>query len=337
MLESFMKELNSKANFLKSFLVTLLAVWGFFSAFNALFVAEKPVIQPQGTQVLAASTFQSVDTLVPSPRTVSSLATTSAQPVEKSNFEVNLPVLMYHRIRDVLLVTDRSDIEFSVAPSSLEEQLKFLHTEGYQTISLSELQSSFETNSPLPRKSVILTFDDGFRDFYTNAFPLLKKYNLRAVAFYVGGYSNFPGYMDLQMLREVHASGLVDVQAHSMGHLQLSKLKPEEQRQEIFDSKSFLEEALGKKVNYFAYPYGDFDQAVLSLVGEAGYKLAFGTTPGTILRSTERLALPRITISGFDDLKRFQQKLGVTAEEEKPNLPQTQKNETTTSAESKVP
>lgn len=329
---------TNQNNLVKILLVLFLVGWGILSAANELFVSKNTAILPSEPQVLAASTFRSVEDTFPRPQPTSTISTASARPVDASDFAVSVPVLMYHRIRDVLLVTERSDIEFSVPPESLEQQLSYLHDKGYQTISLSDLSESFENRTPLPSKSVLLTFDDGFRDFYLNAFPLLKKYNMRAVAFYVGGYSNFPGYMDQQMLREIHNSGLVDIQAHTMSHSLLTKLKLEEQRREIFESKQVLETILGKKINYFAYPYGNFDQNVINLTAEAGYRLGFGTTPGMILRKSEKLSLPRISITGFDDLKRFEQKLGVKIDEEKqPILPDSQEKETTTSSAAKNP
>lgn len=321
--------------FLKTLLVLIILVWGAFSAVREVYLPEDTAILPSEQRVLAASGFRSVENTLPAVRTnPPQVSTVSAAKTDNSNFEVVQPVLMYHRIRDVLLVADRSDIEFSVPPSSLEEQLQYLQQENFQTISLSELNASFENKTPLPPKSVILTFDDGFRDFYTNAFPLLKKYNMRAAVFYVAGYSNFPGYMDLQMLREVHNSGLVDVQPHSMSHLLLTKLSPEQQRQEIFESKRILEEVLGKKTNFFAYPYGDFDQNILNLINEAGFKLGFGTTAGLVLRQSQKLTLPRTSVSGFDDLKRFILKLGVKTEEVLPkeSLAEPREKATTTSS-----
>ncbi len=332
-------ENKNQSNFIQIILVILIVVFGAISAANQLFISKGTAIIPSEIQAQTFNTFPSMDTTLPKLQTNAVVSSVSEKQVGTEEFEVKVPILTYHHVRDVLLVADRSDIEFSVSPKSLEEQLSYLHDKGFQTLSLNDLAASFENREPLPPKSVILTFDDGFRDFYTNAFPLLKKYNMRAVSFYVVGYSKFPGYMDTQMLREIHNSGLVDVQAHSMSHLMLTKLTPEEQRSEIFESKRILEEILSKKVNYFAYPYGDFDQNIINLVREAGYKLAFGTLPGDILRKSDYLSLPRLAVTGFDDLKRFSQKLGVQTGDLLPRtsntLPETQEKTTTTSAESK--
>jgi peptidoglycan/xylan/chitin deacetylase (PgdA/CDA1 family) len=226
-----------------------------------------------------------------------------------SDFTVRLPVLMYHYIRSVAPVTDSLAYSLSVTPEVLDQQLSYIAQNGYQTISLNDLSDSLENHAPLPPKSVILTFDDGYRDFYTTAFPLLKKYNLRAVSFYVVDYFNFPGYMNWDMVREIHKSGLVDVESHTLGHLMLTNLQPDQAKNEIFESKRILEEQLQKKVNYFAYPYGDFNDEVVNLVKSAGYKLAFGTKVGSDLRSSESLFLKRVPVNGFDSFEVFKAKL----------------------------
>lgn len=306
-------EKTTLTHYIKILFTLLLIVFASVLAVKELYFNSEIALIPAQSQVLAASTFTPLEgSLAATPKNIrEQVATISAKPLEQTDHQVNLPILMYHHIRDVLLVTDRSDIEFSVTPASLNEQLSFLHNEGYQTLGLNDLNDSLENGTPLPPKSVILTFDDGFRDFYTSAFPILKKYNLRAVMFYVAGYTNFPGYMDQQMLLEIHNSGLVDVEGHTMTHQILVNQKPADLQREVVESKTLIESLLNKKINYFAYPYGAFDQNVINAVNLAGYRLAFGTTPGTVLKQSQKYSLPRIGITGFDNLDRFKQKLGV--------------------------
>lgn len=226
------------------------------------------------------------------------------------DYTVKVPILMYHYIRSGVPVTEELSYNLSVSPEVLDQQLSFLASNGYQTISLNDLYDSLENAIPLPPKSVILTFDDGYRDFYTSAFPLLKKYNLRAVVFYIVGYFNYPGYMTWNMLAEIHNSGLVDIESHTLGHPMLTKIDYIEAKREVVDSKKILEQKLNKKVKYFAYPYGDYDQGVVNLVKEVGYNLAFGTVPGSVLRKSESYTLHRVGISGFDSFEQFVTKLG---------------------------
>lgn len=304
-------ENKKQSNFVKIIIVVLIIVFAAFSAINQLFVSKVTAILPSEVQAQSLTTLTSENANLPLTQKNAIVSSVSEKQVGIETFEVKVPILTYHHIRDVLLVTDRSDIEFSVSPSSLNEQLAYLHDKGFQTLSLGDLAESFENRQPLPPKSVILTFDDGFRDFYTNAFPIIKKYNLRVVSFYPVNYTSYPNYMDWSMLREIHNSGLVDVQSHTLSHFLLTRLTPEEARKEIFESKKNLEEGLRKKVYYLAYPYGDYNEDIVNLVREANYRLAFGTRSGTELHSSEKLFLRRVTVSGFDTLETFKIKLQV--------------------------
>lgn len=225
------------------------------------------------------------------------------------DYVIKVPILTYHHIRSDVPLTEELTYGYSVSPAVLDQQLSFLANNSYQTISLNDLNDSLENTTPVPPKSVILTFDDGYRDFYTLAFPLLKKYNLRAVVFYIVGYFNYPSYMTWNMLAEIHNSGLVDVESHTLEHPLLTKIDSNEAKREIFESKKILEQKLNKKIKYFAYPYGNYDERVVNLVKEAGYNLAFGTLPGSTLRKSARFILHRVGISGFDSFEQFKTKL----------------------------
>ncbi len=245
---------------------------------------------------------------------MNTVSTSDAKPMLRSfsptgDFAVKVPILMYHHIRDSVLPTENSAYFYSVKPQKLEQQLAFLKENNYQVLSLGDLYESLESRSPLPPKSVVITFDDGYRDFYTNAFPIVKKFNFRVVSFFVAGYTRMGDYMNWQMLHELHKSGLVDIESHSISHPLLTRLNNADQRREIFESRKILEDNLGKKVYYFAYPYGDYNQEVVNIVKEAGYRLAFSAFAGTTLHSSRELILPRILISGFDTLETFKTKL----------------------------
>lgn len=225
------------------------------------------------------------------------------------NYTIKVPILMYHHIRIGVPLTENLSFDYSILPEIFEQQLSFLKNNGFQTISLNDLYDSLQNNTPLPPKSIILTFDDGYRDFYTYAFPLLKKHNIRAVVFYPVNYSKFPAYMNWNMLAEIHNSGLIDIESHTLEHPVLTQIDFNEARREIFESKQILEQKLNKKVSYFAYPYGEYDQKIINLVKEAGYNLAFGAVSATNFQKSEQFTLPRVGISGFDSFEQFKTKL----------------------------
>jgi len=265
---------------------------------------ENPKIKAK--QILATASPRSVSAEIASISAKQKLGVKSSD-----DYVVKIPVLIYHHIRDSVPPSEELSYHLSVKVADLESQFNYLWENRYQSISLNDLYDSLINKTPLPPKSVIITFDDGYRDFYYNAFPLIKKYNLRVVSFYIAGYTTYPNYMDWGMLKEIHHSGLVDVESHTLSHFLLSFLTQEEAEKEIFESKKILEEGLGKKVNYLAYPYGDYNESVVNLVREAGYKLAFSTNPGVDLHSSEQFFLKRVTVSGFDTLETFKAKLTI--------------------------
>ena len=282
-------------SFLKEF------YWEEFSNVNRI---ELSTPKTRATQTLATSSATSLANEV-----ASISAKQKLNVIVKDDFVVRVPVLTYHYIRDAVPPTEELNYHLSVKTADLDSQFAYLAKNGFQIISLGDLYESLVNHTPVPPKSVIITFDDGYRDFYYNAFPLIKKYNLRVVSFYVASYTSYPNYMNWEMLREIHNSGLVDVESHTLSHFLLTPLTPEEAGKEILESKKILEEGLGKKVNYLAYPYGDYNEEVVNLVKEAGYRQAFSVRPGADLRSSEQMFLKRINVSGFDTLETFKSKL----------------------------
>ena len=290
--------------FIKLVFVFLLVVAGFISLLKeTVFVTHKAEVKERQTVLSEAS----VSSIVPLDNLKSEITPVAIN--STNDYMVRVPILMYHHVRSCIPITQTLNFGLSVTPEQLDQQLSYIRQNGYQTISLNDLADALENKTPLPPRSLILTFDDGYRDFYTSAFPLLKKYNLRAVSFYIVGYSNYPDYMNWDMVREIHDSGLVDVESHTMDHPMLTKLTPDQERAEIFDSKRILEEQLNKKVNYFDYPYGDLNDQVVSLVAQAGYKLAVGVKVGSDLHSSKILDLKRVPINGFDSFDVFKSKL----------------------------
>ncbi len=304
--------LGNKGKFFKKVLISVFILAGCFSFLKEFYWTEFSNVNRielntpkiRANQILATSSQTRLENEV-----ASVSAKQKLNVVAKNDFVVNIPVLMYHYVRDAVPPSEELSYHLSVRIEELDKQFSYLAQNGYQTLSLNDLYESLVNRTPLPPKSVVITFDDGYRDFYLNAFPIIKKYNLRVVSFYVVNYTTYPSYMDWPMLREIHSSGLVDVESHTLSHFLLTTLSKEEARKEIFESKRILEESLNKKVNYFAYPYGDYNEDIVNLVSEAGYRLGFTTRPGSQLRSSEQLILRRVTISGFDTIETFKAKL----------------------------
>jgi peptidoglycan/xylan/chitin deacetylase (PgdA/CDA1 family) len=199
--------------------------------------------------------------------------------------------------------------------------LKFLYDNGFRPVSLSDaVESGFVTGSG-PGKPVVLTFDDGFLDFYTGAFPLLRQYGYSATVFlptaYIGDAAKpFHGAPCLtwSQVRELNGAGM-HFGSHTVTHPQLTTLKAEGIREEVRRSKETIEEKLGTSVKSFAYPYAfpqadrPFKQKLLETLDEAGYENGVCTSIGTADSSSQRFFLPRLPVNSCDDSRLFKAKL----------------------------
>lgn len=185
-------------------------------------------------------------------------------------------VLMYH---DAVAVRDRRAVWFDTTPAEFADDLRFLRTHGAHFITLDQLHRHLTLGAPLPQNPVALTFDDGYRGFYTYLYPVLKREKIPAAMFvhtdYVGTTNDRPK-MTWDELRTLDREGLVTLSSHTLSHpADLSKLPPEVQRKELLESKWKLEAELGHPVPYVSYPNGKGDVLTWRIAREVGYSMGF--------------------------------------------------------------
>jgi len=187
---------------------------------------------------------------------------------------VRVPILVYHSVTSFYPHQTTANRLWTVTPEVFEQQMKYLKDNGYITISFADLNNHFASSTPLPAKPVILTFDDGWKNQYRNAFPLLKRYGLTATFFVFTNAIGHPNYFSWDELREIQTAGMT-VGDHTMYHPYLYKIADEKVLQkEIITSKEILEKNLGKRIDDFAYPFGHVSNKSLEMVKIAGYKTA---------------------------------------------------------------
>ena len=209
-----------------------------------------------------------------------------------------VPILMYHYINNEEPLRSR----LGVSPESFEKQMRFLRERKYNIVSLEELADLIKNKEKIPFKTVAITFDDGYLDNYTHAYPVLKKYNIPAAIFVVinrvGKHLGNDDYMSWQQIKELSVSGLVTIGSHSMNHPNLSEIDSEaELREEIFESKRILEKELNQEVKFFSYPFGGRSLEARRLVSLSGYKAALGTNFPKGSPGDDPYALKRLRIS----------------------------------------
>lgn len=195
-----------------------------------------------------------------------------------------LPILMYHRVGDSLSGSDPYNL--CVSTAEFERQMRWLRDRGYRSITFEELAlMTARANRPMG-KPVIITFDDGYRDVYDHAFPILLRHQLTATFFIVsksiGGMNIWDRgkvvetpLLGLDELKEMRRHGM-DFGSHGATHRRLTELDPHEARQEILESKAVLEDRLEMEVLSFSFPFGSSNPALKELVSQAGYLAACG-------------------------------------------------------------
>lgn len=214
----------------------------------------------------------------------------------QKSFQV--PIFLYHYVEYVKDERDTIRKSLNILPHVFDEEVKTLLDAGYAFITLSDLADALDEKIDLPAKPAILTFDDGYRDFFTDVFPILKKYQVKAVVYVVPNFLNKPNNLDTWMLLEIAKSGLVEIGAHTLNHSYLSGLPFQMVRYEVEQSKRVLENILGIKIDSFAYPYGAFDNGTIGIVKKAGFRSAVTTIPGSLALDVNRFFLYRIRPGG---------------------------------------
>jgi peptidoglycan/xylan/chitin deacetylase (PgdA/CDA1 family) len=245
--------------------------------------------------------------------------------VQPRRNETPLPIIVYHKVdpRRELGVT-------SLSPQRFKKQIIFLKTEGYTSISpqslLYPIVDMMHRPVDSPRyRPLAITFDDGYEGIYTYAYPILKESKFTAIIFVTTGYigrrnkwDKSPGprfkHLDWVQIREM-ADGGIWFGSHGVNHGFLTKQNDSVAKYEIETSKKILEDGLGQPVDFFSYPYGDYDKRITNFVRESGYKAAFSLRPELLKAeyindANLMYALPRIAIYLLDDMWAFKAKIG---------------------------
>jgi peptidoglycan/xylan/chitin deacetylase (PgdA/CDA1 family) len=220
---------------------------------------------------------------------------------------IRVPILMYHYISNPPSDADRYRLDLSVTPDQFEDQLVWLRDNDYTTISLDDLYQALTRGKRLPKRAVVLTFDDGYTDAYQNAFRLLKKYKMTGTFFVVTGWidAEQPGYLTWAQAREMAQAGM-SIQSHSRTHPDLSSgCDYDCLVYQILGSVQTIEAEIGVKPLFFCYPSGRYNAAVMDVLRQVGIEAAVTTLGGTLHVSDRLLELHRARVRGRTSVDDF--------------------------------
>ncbi len=213
---------------------------------------------------------------------------------------------MYHYISELPPDADVYRRDLTVTPARFEEQLQYLQAQGYQSVLLADIYTTLTTGRPLPARPIVLTFDDGYRDAYTDALPLLLKYGFVGEFFVLATPAHYeaPQYLTWNNIREMAEAGMA-MEAHGRDHYDLTGRSYEFLVYQILGAREAVEAHTERPVRFFCYPSGRYDAATVAVVESAGYWGAVTTAWGTELRLDNRYTWPRIRVKGNWTLGNF--------------------------------
>ena len=226
-----------------------------------------------------------------------------------------LSILMYHQVgRFVPMREHRANY---CDAGRFARQMAFLARGGFAVLAPDAALACLRGERPMPRRAVLLTFDDGYVNFIEHALPVLQRYGFPAVVYAISGWigrrmswaNPAPGRAEPQLmtaaqLGEIHAAGIT-VGSHGATHAKLGGLPPEAQRRELMDSRNALQDVLGEPVDHLCYPFGSFDRSAVDLAADVGYRSATTCLRGAATPLDHPLVLPRKAISYGDNLIGF--------------------------------
>jgi peptidoglycan/xylan/chitin deacetylase (PgdA/CDA1 family) len=215
---------------------------------------------------------------------------------------VNAAVLMYHHVGPVPAGADDIRRGLTVSATNFTKQLQYLKDNNFNVLTLAELYQAV-ANGKVPEKTVVLTFDDGYEDNFTVAYPKLQEFGYKATFFIITSKVGMADYMNEDQLKQLSKSGN-EIASHTVHHLSLDTVSGITLEREITESKTYLEKLTGVSVIDFCYPSGKFSDEAKKDLKEAGYKMAVTTEPSKGSFSSDKpYEVPRFRISPTTNLE----------------------------------
>ena len=229
-----------------------------------------------------------------------------------------IPVLNYHAIDDTDNINSSQNVSVSLA--AFKEQIAWLHSEGYRSLTNEALNNLLFHKRPVPGKHVLITFDDGYHSLYQHGLKILSQYGFTATLFlstsFIGktyeqsdfGFVNHDRQLTWDEIKELSANGW-SIQSHGYNHIRMTHLDAAAVTNEVRLSKKIIEDNLGKPVDAFAFPYGIYNKGVIDALKAAGYTSAYSVHSGLLRPSAGKFSIPRIEINNSDTMESYKIKV----------------------------
>lgn len=287
----------------KNFLFTLACIFFVISACTS----QEPVVPSRGATPTIhpifipktpVSPFLPIEIATSIPELVST-------PSETANQLLLVPILMYHHIDEI--GAESVNREFYIHPDDFHDQIRFLSENDFQTINLSDLHAALTTGKELPANPIILTFDDGYQDQFDHAFPILEEFGFSGTFFIIPDFveEQLNGYMTWENVEEMFNAGM-QIELH--GDEALTEMSSEEMQQRILETQAMIAANLNDTPQFYAYPFGQYDQVTIQLLNDLGFLGALTTnsdlyhTPEYLFEIPRLFVAPTMNLSNFEEL-----------------------------------
>jgi peptidoglycan/xylan/chitin deacetylase (PgdA/CDA1 family) len=226
-------------------------------------------------------------------------AAPTADPGDGTLRRIRVPILMYHYVSNLPPDADATRTQLTVDPVMFRAHLSYLAQNGYNTISLYQLDNALMRGTPLPPRPVILTFDDGYIDHHVNVFPALQENGFTATFFIITQRAdvNDPVYLNWSQIEAMAAAGM-SMESHTKTHQDLRERDYDFLVYELLGSLQSLGAHTGVSSRMLAYPVGHYDDMTLSVLDQLPIWRAVTTERGALHTTDNRLEVPRVRING---------------------------------------
>jgi peptidoglycan/xylan/chitin deacetylase (PgdA/CDA1 family) len=223
---------------------------------------------------------------------------------------ISVPILMYHYIRPApSIYLDRLGYRLTVTPDDFRGQMDWLSVNGYHPVDFNDLRAYFGGLTSLPSKPLVITLDDGYSDLYTTAYPILKSFRFKAVAYIVTSFVGQSRYVTSEQIVEMDQNG-IQIASHTIDHANIGGASLGSATYQLAISKAWLQHLIGHSVVDFAYPSGKFSSSAVYALQATGYDTAVTELPGTVHSRADRYTWTRIRVGGGESLSDFIYSLG---------------------------
>lgn len=278
-------------------IITLLA---FFFHDSLASVVNTPVAVPTDLVPQSAEAGQTPDKYPSSLGRSNETIPAAPVPAAEKHTGTVIPILMYHEVRS-------GPNSLYVPAERFREQMRYLAESGYRTVTMAQAEDLLR-DKKIPVKTVVLTFDDGYTSFCTQAWPIMQEYGFTGTVYVCTSFIGRSNYLTLEQLKALQAAG-AEIGSHSCNHISLKEASYEQQVQEILTSKQLLEANLGLPCRSFCYPTGTYSDITPTIVKDAGYTSAVTVAYGHAMPAGNPFLTPRVRVPGWITLDKFAQNI----------------------------